>query len=229
VEIREIFCIHMKEFGAILKKQIMKNRLLIFFLLSLNVSLFAQDTVKLTKTVKIYDTIFERKTIKIIDTIVVNESNLIAHDTLNQVLLHSEYNKLYEETLNQKQQHYDSALNNLNLSATIFGLIITIITLWYGIYGFKSLREIKKDLKKDFNDEKQEINKKITDETRRLTGEVYDNQINEINEKLLNFEKYAEDASESFTVKKGKTKPELNQPINTPNSSTNPFNRNNNG
>jgi hypothetical protein len=207
----------------------MKKKILLLFLLNLSISLFAQDTVRVTKTIKVYDTVFQKKIIKIIDTVIVNESNLISYDTLNQALLHTEYNKLYEETLNQKQVHYDSALNNLNLSATIFGLIVTIITLGFGIYGFRSLKEMKNDFKKDFNDEKQEITRRITNETRRLTGEVYDNQINEINEKLLNFERYTEDASDSFTVKRGKTKPVLKQPISTPSSSTNPFNTNNNG
>lgn len=195
-----------------------------FLLLSLNISLLAQDTVKVSKTIKVYDTIFEKKIIKIIDTVIVSETKIVTYDTINQALLHTEYNKLYEETLNQKQVHYDSALNNLNLSATVFGLIITILTLGFGIYGFRSLKEIKSDFKKDFNTEKQDINKKITDETRRLTGEIYDTQINDINEKILNLELYTEDASESFTIKKGQSKPELKQIIKTPSSTTNPFN-----
>lgn len=198
----------------------MKKILQIIFIFCVCVS-NAQNSSK--KTVKV-DTIHEKKIIRVIDTVYIKTTFAIKVDTVKKVIVQSEYNKLYEETLNQKQLHYDSALNTLNLIATVFGLIITLLTIGFGMYGFRSIKEIRQEIKADFNSEKQENLNRIKSETRRITGSIYDKQINEVNEKLLNLERFAEDSTKFFSVKRGKEAPHLKQEKKSTNPDENPFN-----
>lgn len=173
------------------------------------------DTVHITKTVIVYDTIFDFKITS------------ISYDTINNIILQSEYNKLYEQVLDQKQKHYDSTLTTLQWISGIFAALITILVFIIGFLGYNSIESIRSRLRTDFDSEKTEIEKKIKSEANRVFALRYENEINDLKDKISNFERFAEDASNSFTVKKGKEKPELRQKIETPSRTSNPFDKNN--
>jgi hypothetical protein len=173
------------------------------------------DTVHITKTVTVYDTIFDFRT------------SSISYDTINNVLLQSDYNKLYEQLLDQKQKHYDSSLSALQWVSGILAAIITLGAIVFGFLGYNSIEKIRKRLREDFDSEKIEIEKRIKSEANKIVSNKYEREISELKEKVLNFERYAEDASNSFTVKRGKEKPELRQRIETPSRNTNPFDKKN--
>tara|TARA_R110000868_G_scaffold179113_1_gene419090 strand:- start:1623 stop:2168 length:546 start_codon:yes stop_codon:yes gene_type:complete len=176
-----------------------------------------------SNTIKVYDTVFVKETIKLIDTIIQTETRVISYDTINQTITHSEYNELFERTLDQKQKHYDSALGRLEWINGIIGIIITIILFIFGFLGYTSINNIKKNLKENLSDEIKQIDQKIEKKANTISSLRYDKEITDINQKLLNLERFSEDARNSFSVKRGQTKPELNQQIETPKSSTNPY------
>ena len=201
------------------------KKILLYLLLFISFLGFSQDTLTQTKTIKLYDTIYVKQTIKKIDTIIQNETRVITYDTINRAITHSEYNKLFEQTLDQKQKHYDSALNRLEWINSIIGIIITILFFIIGYFGYTSIKSIKKDLKDTLSEEIILIDDKIKTKLKEITTLKYDNDIRDINEKLVNFEIFSEEAINSFSVKKGKTKPQLKQKIETPKSTKNPFDK----
>lgn len=201
------------------------KKILLYLLLFISFLGFSQDTLIQTKTIKLYDTIYVKQTIKKIDTIIQNETRVITYDTINRAITHSEYNKLFEQTLDQKQKHYDSALNRLEWINSIIGIIITILLFIIGYFGYTSIKSIKKDLKDTLSEEIILIDDKIKTKSKEITTLKYDNDIRDINEKLVNFEIFSEEAINSFSVKKGKTKPQLKQKIETPKSTKNPFDK----
>ena len=201
------------------------KKILLYLLLFISFLGFSQDTLIQTKTIKLYDTIYVKQTIKKIDTIIQNETRVITYDTINRAITHSEYNKLFEQTLDQKQKHYDSALNRLEWINSIIGIIITILFFIIGYFGYTSIKSIKKDLKDTLSEEIILIDDKIKTKLKEITTLKYDNDIRDINEKLVNFEIFSEEAINSFSVKKGKTKPQLKQKIETPKSTKNPFDK----
>lgn len=175
------------------------------------------------KRAVVSDTIHEKKIIKVVDTVYIKTTFAIKVDTIKNVIVQSEYNKLFEETLNQKQLHYDSALNTLNLIATVFGVLITLLTIGFGLYGFRSIKEIRQEIRSDFNSEKQKNINLITSEARRLTSNIYDKQINGINEKISNIERFADEASKVFQPKPGENAPLLKEEKKTDKPTHNPF------
>lgn len=203
----------------------MKKKILLFLIICYSSLIYSQDTLVKSKTIKVYDTVFVKQTIKLIDTIIQNETRIITYDTINQTITHSEYNKLFEQSLDQKQKHYDSALNRLEWINSLIGVLITIILFILGFFGFNSINNIRRNLEDNLSDEVLLIDEKIKSKAKELTTLRYDKDIRDINEKLLNLERFSEDAINSFSVKKGKTKPELNQQIETPKSTKNPFDK----
>lgn len=198
---------------------------ILLFLLLISSFGFSQDTLIQTKTINLYDTIYVKKTIQKIDTIIQNETRVITYDTINRTITHSEYNKLFEQTLDQKQKHYDSALNRLEWINSIIGVIITLLLFIIGYFGYTSITNIRKDLKDTLSEEIISIDDKIKTKAKEITTLKYDNDIRDINEKLINLEIFTEEAINSFSVKKGKTKPKLKQKIETPKSDKNPFDK----
>ena len=203
----------------------MKKKTLLFLIICYSSLIYSQDTLVESKTIKVYDTIYIKETIKLIDTIIQKETKLISYDTINQTITHSEYNKLYEQILDQKQKHYDSALGRLEWINGIIGVLITIILFIFGFLGYTSINNIKKNLKENLSDEIKKIDSKIEKKANEISSLRYDKEITDINQKLLNLERFSEDARNSFSVKRGKTKPELNQEIETPNSNANPYSK----
>lgn len=171
------------------------------------------DTAHIKRTVLVYDTIYD------------HETSVISYDTINKVIFQSEYNRLYEQILDQKQNHYDSTLTTLQWFTAIFGILMTIIVFIFGLFGFNSIESIRKRLKSDFDSERTEIESKIKLEANRISALRYENEINELKEKISNLERYSEDASNSFMLKEGKETPELRQKIDTPSRTSNPFDK----
>jgi len=195
------------------------------FFIFLSVSYFVcqgQDTYHGDREIIKYDTIFQTQNIIVEDTLYLHKTHAISVDTIKSVLLHSEYNRLYEQSLDQKQKHYDSALDRLEWVTAIFGILITILVFIMGFLGYNSINNIKKEIKEELREEKNKIAASISDEAEKLS-ERNDPDIKDIKEKVLNLERYAEDASDSFSVKKNKSKPELNQDMRTSRIDKNPF------
>lgn len=201
----------------------MKIILFIIFNLLFLSQTFSQDTLKKSKELIVYDTVYVHKTISVFDTIVRNEISEVSYDTINKTIIHSEYNKLYEQLLDQKQKHYDSTLTTLEWISGIFAALITILVFIMGFLGYNSIDSIRNRLRADFVSEKKEIEEKIKLEANRVSALRYEKEINDLKEKLFNLERFAEDASNSFSIKKGKEKPEIRQKIETPSRTTNPF------
>lgn len=198
----------------------MKN---IFTLLLLLVSLLgnSQETKKVTK----YDTIFETKTIKIIDTIYEKTSSIFKNDTLNETIVHSEYNGLYEKLLDQKNNHYDSAVSFLEVLFAILALVIVIVLTASAYLGFNEFKSMKSTLRTDLAEEKNNIEKRINSKVEELTRLKYEKDITELKESYNNLERFAQDASISFSVKRGHETPTVSSEIETPKTQTNPFDK----
>ncbi len=202
----------------------MKNILLILYSLLFVGQSYSQPTATTKENFK-NDTVHTTRTVLVYDTIYNYETNVISFDTINKVMIQSEYNKLYEQVLDQKQNHYDSTLTTLQWFTAIFGALITMIVFIVGFLGYNSMESIRNRLRSDFDSEKTEIEKKIKSEANRISALRYETEINELKEKISNLERYSEDASNSFTLKKGKEKPELRQNIETPSRTSNPFDK----
>jgi len=203
----------------------MKRTILITLMICYSIVSFSQDTLIESKKIIVYDTVFVKQTIKVVDTLIQNETKVITFDTINQIIQHSEYNALMEKTLDQKQKFYDSALNRLEWVNSIIGVLITIIIFVIGFLGFNSINNIKKNLISELSDEVKLIDEKINRKAKDITTLRYDKDIQDINEKLLNLERFANDSANSFSVKRGKTKPEYTQQIEVPKSTKNPFDK----
>jgi hypothetical protein len=203
---------------------LMKNILLILYSLLFVGQSYSQPTATTKENFK-NDTVHTTRTVLVYDTIYNYETNVISFDTINKVMIQSEYNKLYEQVLDQKQNHYDSTLTTLQWFTAIFGALITMIVFIVGFLGYNSMESIRNRLRSDFDSEKTEIEKKIKSEANRISALRYETEINELKEKISNLERYSEDASNSFTLKKGKEKPELRQNIETPSRTSNPFDK----
>jgi len=205
----------------------MKIKLLVFLnLLFVGLASSQVVTTQTKENVK-YDTVHTTRTVTVYDTVFNFQTNSISNDTINNVVLQSEYNKLYEQVLDQKQKHYDSTLTTLQWISGVFAALITILVFIMGFLGYNSIESIRNRLRTYFDSEKTEIDKKIKLEANRVSALRYENEINDLKEKISNFERFAEDASNSFTVKRGKEKPELRQKIETPSRTSNPFDKNN--
>lgn len=203
----------------------MRTTLIVVFNLLFVVLVYSQGTSKTLLNKKSFDTTRINKTITVYDTIINTQSTLVSFDTINHTITHSEYNKLYEQVLDQKQKHYDSSLTTLQWISGILAALITIVVFIFGFVGYNSIEKIRTRLRDDFDSEKIEIEKKIKSEANRISALRYEKEINELKEKVFNFERFAEDASNSFSVKKGKEKPELKQKIETPSRTSNPFDK----
>lgn len=202
--------------------------MLLFILNLLFVGLASSQVVKTETKEKVkYDTVRTTRTVTVYDTVFNFQTKSISYDTINKIVLQSEFNKLYEQVLDQKQKHYDSTLTTLQWIGGIFSALITILVFIIGFLGYNSIETIRNKLRTDFDSEKTEIAEKIKLEANRVSVLRYEAEINDLKEKTSNFERFAEDASNSFTVKKGKEKPELRQKIETPSRTSNPFDKNN--
>jgi len=210
---------------TVTKRKSMKIKLFILLNLFFVVLGYSQGTSKNELNKKSIDTIRINKTVTVYDTIINKETTVVSFDTLNQSIIHSEYNRLYEQLLDQKQKHYDSSLSALQWISGILAAIITIGAIIFGFFGYNSIEKIRNRLREDFDSEKIEIEKKIKSEASKIVSHRYEKEINELKEKVLNFERFAEDASSSFSVKRGKEKPELKQEIKTPSRTSNPFDK----
>lgn len=177
------------------------------------------DTIKIIS----YDTIYETRTINIVDTVYVKTDVLVKNDAINQTILKSEYNDLYEKLLDQKNSHYDSSLTSLQVIAGILAIVLTIILALAAYFGWNRFDSMNESFKTLFKEEKENIEKRINQKTEELTRLKYEKDINELKESNNNLERFANDASESFSVKRGKNKPVLYTEVKTPKSKTNPF------
>ena len=140
--------------------------------------------------------------------------------------LHNDYNKLFEQVLDQKQKHYDSTLNTMMWISGIFGIILTIIVFVFGFVGYNSIKNIEKDIDKKFSLLEKNLDEKIDNIVNRLTSLKYEKDVTGIKEKITNLELFAENARDSFSVKRGKTKPEIRQEVNSSHKFNNPFDKN---
>lgn len=170
-----------------------------------------------------YDTTRETKTIRIIDTVYVKTDHLIQNDTINQTILRSEYNDLYEKLLDQKNSHYDSSLSFLEVVIGMVSLIVVIVLSIGAYLGWNEFKSMHASFKEQFKEEKETIEKRIDQKTEELTRLKYEKDINELKEANNNLERFAIDASEAFSVKSGKEKPILYTEVKTPKSNGNPF------
>ncbi len=210
-----------------------KIYLLILFQLFLS-KIHCQDTTRVTETIEIIDTIYEKKVVKVIDTIIEKELRVIQYDTLNLSIKHSQYNELFEKTLDQKQKHYDSALSKLQLIVEIIAIGLTLFAIFIGFFGYNSINSIRKNLSEKLNEESQAIKEKLKEESQSIKKKIntevdeivrlkYEAEITELKDKINNLERFSEEASNSFTVTRGKQRPKLNDVIKTPKSNKNPF------
>lgn len=94
--------------------------------------------------------------------------------------IEKKYMLLYEKMLEQKQQHYDSSLDTLNLWASIFGASIGIITLLFVILSFIGFSRIK--------DIGISIEEKLEDSVKRIITDKYEPDITAINHRLSQLE-----------------------------------------
>tara|TARA_R110002050_G_scaffold268989_2_gene411175 strand:+ start:1250 stop:1855 length:606 start_codon:yes stop_codon:yes gene_type:complete len=197
----------------------MKNFIFLLLILLFTKSFSQSDTIKIIS----YDTIYETRTINIVDTVYVKTDVLVKNDAINQTILKSEYNDLYEKLLDQKNSHYDSSLTSLQVIAGILAIVLTIILALAAYFGWNRFDSMNESFKTLFKEEKENIEKRINQKTEELTRLKYEKDINELKESNNNLERFANDASESFSVKRGKNKPVLYTEVKTPKSKTNPF------
>ncbi len=170
-----------------------------------------------------YDTLRETKTIKIIDTVYVKNDYIIQNDTINETILRSEYNNLYEKLLDQKNSHYDSSLSFLEVVVAIVSLIVVVVLAAGAYLGWNEFKSMHSTFKEQFREEQETIEKRIDQKTEEITRLRYNKEINELKEANNNLERFANDASEAFSVKRGKEKPTLYTEVKTPKSTSNPF------
>lgn len=182
-------------------------------------ALAQKDTIKIIS----YDTVYEKQTIKIIDTVYAKTDVFIKYDTINQTIVKSEYNDLYNRLLDQKNSHYDSSLVFLQVVIGIVSLIIVIVLAFGAYLGWNEFKSMNASFKALFKDERENIDRRIIQKTEELTRLKYEKDINELKESNNNLERFANEASESFSVKRGKEKPILYSEVKTPKSGTNPF------
>ena len=197
----------------------MKNFIFLSLILLVTKSFSQSDTIKIIS----YDTIYETRTINIVDTVYVKTDVLVKNDTINQTILKSEYNELYEKLLDQKNSHYDSSLTSLQVIAGILAIVLTIILALAAYFGWNRFDSMNKSFKALFKEEKENIEKRINQKTEELTRLKYEKDIKDLKESNNNLERFANDASESFSVKRGKKKPVFYTEVKTPKSKTNPF------
>jgi predicted PurR-regulated permease PerM len=196
-----------------------KITLFLIILIGANIAFAQKDTIKIIS----YDTVYEKRIIKIIDTVYTKTDILIKHDTINQTIVLSEYNDLYNRLLDQKNSHYDSSLVFLQVVIGIVSLIIVIILAFGAYLGWNEFKSMNASFKALFKEEKENIDRRINQKTEELTRLKYEKDINELKDSNNNLERFANEASESFSVKSGKEKPILYSEVKTPKSRTNPF------
>lgn len=199
----------------------MKNSIAIL-LLVFSLNCYSQsESIKIVK----YDTIYETKTIRLIDTVYTKTDVMFKNDTLNETIVRSQYNELYEKLLDQKNSHYDSSLSFLEVLFAIISLIIVIVLTVSAYLGWNEFKSMEAYFKNLFKEEKESIDKRITDKVEELTRLKYEKDINELKESYNNLERFSQEASDSFSVKRGKDKPSLYTEVKTPKTNKNPFDK----
>ncbi len=85
--------------------------------------------------------------------------------TGNQVDLNAQLRDIeYErQFLAEREKTYDSFLNTVLFTLTIFGFLLTVVIGIAGFLFYKHINELKEDVKKDVNDFKNEIKSNIND------------------------------------------------------------------
>ncbi len=213
-----------KPLGIIEKNNLMKHIFSFIFIIIAFTS-FSQEKAK-EVVVYEYDTIFKKKTIKIIDTVYQQTTIVFQNDTLNETIVRSEYNDLYEKLLDQKNAHYDSSLSFLEVLFAILSLVIVIILAISAYLGYNEFKSMKSNLKTDLAEAKQDISKDLNSKANEIATLKYEKDITLIKEDIINLESFANEASEGFSVKRSKNKPKLKGITDQPRKKeTNPFNR----
>jgi Tfp pilus assembly protein PilO len=132
---------------------------------------------------------------------------------------------LYEKLLDQKNSHYDSSLSFLEVLFAIISLIIVVVLAVSAYLGWNEFKSMESKFKDLYKEEKESIENRINDKIEELTRLKYEKDINDLKESYNNLERFAHDASESFTVTKGKEIPTLYTEVKTPKTKENPFDK----
>ncbi len=164
-----------------------------------------------------------------IDTITIRDT--LYADNINQISLKykEDYLTFYKELLDQKQQQYDSLLNTLNFSLTAFGILFTILIAVGFIRTEVQIRNLKKNHEKKLDDHKNliigDLNKYIDQIIKEKMLAPYAEDVNDLQNNAANIDRILRDICDSYILKAGHQRPDLNQLKNPLRNSKNPFNQ----